>query len=327
MRDNLATDLNPIALWNAAIAAMAQGIVLPGRGQAVAELTDLDPDIDAPTFVAVTATGPVYLQPRNLPLGPLTQSTLDWAALSRLPVALADAVLSLALDRLLTVGGDALRRFGLALTRCAAGDMVGQETALIRVDGGWGALAEVLIRADRATLSALTRTILPGAARGHWPEAIAAQIILPCSLRLVGPCVTVARLRHLSVGDVLLAFGTSQWLCAPHARFGLSHDGTNWTISEVSMTDDLPAMEPGPIPEAGDIGDVPVRLSFQLAERTMTLAELQGLTKGAILPFAPEQTEAGQAVRLLANGRLIGDGHIVEVDGQPALRIARLFGQ
>lgn len=328
MKDAGATDLGPVALWNAALLVMAQGFVLPTRGRAMAELVpDLMADPDRPTFLAKTIAGPMYLQPRDLPVGPLTQSTLDAGALDRLPAALADAVLALAMERLMAAGGDAVRRSVTALSRCAIVEMSGEERLLLRVDGGWGAVAEVMVQADRAVLSGLLRAIIPGVIHGRWPDALAAQVVLPCSLRLGAPTLSVARLRRLSVGDLLLTTGPQQWLCAPHARFALIHDGTNWTIGEVSMTDDLPAMEPGPSDAIGDIGDLPVRLSILLAERTITLAELQGLSKGALLPFAPERAEAGQAVRLLANGRTIGDGHIVEVDGQPALRIARLFGQ
>lgn len=328
MKDVGATDLGPIALWNAALLVMSQGFALPTRGRAMAELvSDLAADPDRPAFLAKTTAGPIYLQPRDLPLGPLTQSTLDASALERLPKALADSVLALALDRLLSAGGDAVRRAVTAVSRCEVGEISGEETLLLRVDGGWGALAEVMVQADRGVLSDLLRVLFPAVTRGHWPDALAAQVILPCSLRLGASTLSVARLRSLSVGDLLLATGPQQWLCAPHARFALTHDGTNWTIGEVSMTDDLPAMEPGPSDGVSDIGDLPVRLSILLAERTMTLSELQGLTKGALLPFAPDQTEAGQSVRLLANGRAIGDGNIVDVDGQPALRIARLFGR
>lgn len=328
MKDAGATDLGPVALWNAALLVMSQGFALPTRGRAMAELVpDLVPDADRPAFLAKTTAGPIYLQPRDLPLGALTQSTLDAGAVERLPKALADSVLALAMDRLLSAGSDAVRRSVTALARCAASEMSGEETLLLRVDGGWGALAEVMVQADRAVLADALRALFPGAKRGHWPDALAAQVILPCSLRLGAPTLSVARLRALSVGDLLLTTGPQQWLCAPHARFALLHDGTNWTIGEVSMTDDLPAMEPGPSDAINSIGDLPVRLSILLAERAMTLSELQGLSTGALLPFAPERTEAGQSVRLLANGRPIGDGHIVEVDGQPALRIARLFGQ
>lgn len=328
MRDGLDREVEPLTLWNAAVAAMAQGFDLPGRGRAMAEpAAGICPDNDRPAFVAATFAGPVYLQPRDLPFGALTQSTLDAAALERLPVALADAVLALAMDRLMGAGGPGVRQSVRSLSRCEAAQMAGDESLILRIDGGWGGVADVLVQADRAVLAALMRAVLPGAKHGQWPEAVSSRIVLPCSLRLDGPTLTVARLRGLSRGDILLTTGPRLWLCAPHGRFALTPDGTNWTIDEVSMTDDLPAMDSGPMADAGDIGEVPVRLSILLAERTMTLAELQGLSRGALLPFAPEQTEAGQSVKLLANGRAIGEGQIVEVDGQPALRVARLFGQ
>lgn len=327
MRDELTTGLDLFTLWNAALAAMAQGFALPGRGRALAEVTAERAAPDKPTFVAATVAGQIYLQPRDLPFAALTQSTLDADAVASLPPALGEQVWAIAAQRVLAAGGDALRAVVQGLTRCDPADMTGEEHLLLRIDGGWGAVAEVLVQADRLTLIHLARGVIPGAGRGQWPEAIAAQVTVPCGLRLGGPTVPLARLHGLVQGDLVLSSGPQPWLCAPHARFGLSHDGTNWTIGEVSMTDDLPAMEPGPTAMAGDIGDVPVRLSILLAETTLKLSDLQGLTHGALLPFVPNNPEAGQTARLLANGRPIGEGQIVEVDGIPALRVTRLFGK
>ena len=78
---------------------------------------------------------------------------------------------------------DAVRRAVTAVSRCEVGEISGEETLLLRVDGGWGALAEVMVQADRGVLSDLLRVLFPAVTRGHWPDALAAQVILPCSLR------------------------------------------------------------------------------------------------------------------------------------------------
>ena len=103
----------------------------------------------------------------------------------------------------MAAGGDAVRRSVTALSRCAIVEMSGEERLLLRVDGGWGAVAEVMVQADRGVLSDLLRVLFPAVTRGHWPDALAAQVILPCSLRLGAPTLSVARLRALSVGDLL----------------------------------------------------------------------------------------------------------------------------
>ena len=54
------------------------------------------------------------------------------------------------------------------------------------------------------------------------------------------------------------------------------------------------------------------------------VAELQELAAGAVIPLDTPTLEPGLAVRILANGTPIGEGHLVQIDDQIAIRVARM---
>ena len=350
MRGDVSPELGATELWNAVAAAMGQGLSIGSRARAELRLA---PDAVAghgPAFEVATAQGVVLVQIRDLPLAQMTRTDLTFEGLSVLPPALGEAIVALAVDQLLAVLGE-----GAALVQgvtpvgadgvAAASQLGGREKMIARIDGGWGAEAELLLVAEGAVLTALAAR-LPRGPAGHWPDAIAQQITLPCGLRMVGRQLSLGRFRGLCGGDIILPVAYGLRLVAPHACFELAQDETNWTIAEVAMNDDIPdqmaqdttaeigkadesapASHPASAPMLADINDVPIRLSFLLADRMMTLAEVQGLAKGAVVPFGIVAPQAGQPVRILANGKPVGEGHIVEVEGQAAVRIASLFGQ
>ena len=338
MKDGLALRMDPLRLWNAALSALSEGIPLAGRGRAVLRACPPDEAMSRPVFRLDTGEGVIHAELRHLPLGPITQSTLDGDSLSRLPPALASAILSHAIGLVLRQLGQPVQARIRAIAPCEATQPPGDESLLLSLEGLWPETAELRLVSDRATLAPLLLDLMPAAAPGKWPEALAAGVHLPCSLRLAPRDLPLSRLRALGPGDILILAGAQQALHAPHATFHLIHDGSNWTIGSLDMTDDLPPAEPAPelapmeagpepaAPSAPTIGDIPVRLSFVLSEHSLTVAELQNLAPGAYLPLDPAPVAPGRPVRILANGRPVGEGHLVEIDAQPAVRIARLLG-
>lgn len=330
MKDGMDLRLDPLRLWNAALSALSEGIPLAGRGRAVLRACPPDEAMSRPVFRLDTGEGVIHAELRHLPLGPITQSTLDGDSLSRLPPALTTAILSHAIGLVLRQLGQPVQARIRAIAPCEATQPPGDESLLLSLEGLWPEAAELRLVSDRATLAPLLLDLMPAAAPGKWPEALAAGIHLPCSLRLAPRDLPLSRLRALGSGDILILAGAQQALHAPHATFPLIHDGSNWTIGSLDMTDDLPQADaiPDPLPEpaAPTIGDIPVRLSFVLSEHSLTVTELQNLTPGAILPLDPAPVAPGRPVRILANGRPVGDGHLVQIDDQPAVRIARLLG-
>ena len=75
--------------------------------------------------------------------------------------------------------------------------------------------------------------------------------------------------------------------------------------------------------EVVSLESLPVRLSFDLGEVTLTLAQVHALQVGQALTL--DHPLQG-AVRIRANGALIGEGDLVEVDGHIGVSIARILG-
>jgi type III secretion protein Q len=72
-----------------------------------------------------------------------------------------------------------------------------------------------------------------------------------------------------------------------------------------------------------DWQDIAVRVSFDLGSCTMTLAQLQTLQRGQTLELGTGRTHA---VSVRANGALIGQGELMEVDGRLGVMLIALKG-
>jgi type III secretion system YscQ/HrcQ family protein len=92
--------------------------------------------------------------------------------------------------------------------------------------------------------------------------------------------------------------------------------------------------EPGPHPDTttgstmptGDntaLGSLPVRIDFTVGHKDIALAELQALRAGSILATG---RAAFELVEISVNGRRIGTGELIDVEGAVAVRITKLFG-
>jgi type III secretion protein Q len=75
------------------------------------------------------------------------------------------------------------------------------------------------------------------------------------------------------------------------------------------------------VPDA-DLDGIPVRLIFELGRTEMSLAEIRRLAPGAIVPLARLHH---QAVDIVANGRRIGRGALVEIGDSLGVRVTKLF--
>lgn len=75
--------------------------------------------------------------------------------------------------------------------------------------------------------------------------------------------------------------------------------------------------------DAGSLEAIPIRLSFDAGHLDIPLAEVRRLQVGSIVPVG---RGAAELVEISANGRRIGAGELVELEGAVAVRIVRLFG-
>ncbi len=139
--------------------------------------------------------------------------------------------------------------------------------------------------------------------------------------------LSLASLRGLQRRDVVLL--DESWIGSELDRIVVTVGrlGAAATISGRQVTI---LEEPGEIMEELDeqgvdegtgFGDLPVRLHFDLGERQLTLSELMVLGPGHVFDLG---RELRRAVIIRANGKVIGEGELVEVDGQVGVAVLSL---
>jgi len=279
----------------------------------------------------------------------LLSALLDGAALPPLPDEMQSAALAAALDDLLT----GLERLGRGAPQILPPGSGQPHAALphafaVQLDSQHSAQAiAAVLRTDSLGL-----LLMAGLASRLPPlDGRAASDDLPLHLYLDIGYATLAldELQQLYAGDVLpfeRSFLTAErvlWLQAP-ASGGL-HVQLPPTpaagASETEPTDDAAGLHTGapfltvvqpwtftmpdldsPISEAASFDAIPVRLSFDLGEITLTLAELRALQPGQAIRLGHP---LASAVRIRANGALIGEGTLVEIDGLLGVSVCQLF--
>jgi type III secretion system YscQ/HrcQ family protein len=67
-----------------------------------------------------------------------------------------------------------------------------------------------------------------------------------------------------------------------------------------------------------DLGSLPLRLHVIVGEKEFTLAQIQSLVPGTILELESLKSDP---VRLMVNGKVLGEGELVEVEGKLAVKV------
>jgi type III secretion protein Q len=168
------------------------------------------------------------------------------------------------------------------------------------------------------------------AARPAVAEALP-ELPLPLRAVLGRTRLPLAALRQLAPGDLLLM--DEAWL-APHAEGGEAlrvgcGGGALWTARRQGtdlwfsqpMKDEEPMDDEPQSDTPVALDALPVTLRFELGLRTLSLAELQALRPGVHIDLGLPPT---QAVQLRANGALVGEGELVEVDGRLGVSVTRV---
>lgn len=73
-----------------------------------------------------------------------------------------------------------------------------------------------------------------------------------------------------------------------------------------------------------DLDDLQVCLSFDLGERILTLGELRSINSGYVFELG---RDVRHAVSIRANGKYIGEGELVDIDGNVGVSVLRLSGR
>lgn len=264
-------------------------------------------------------------------------SVLDGAALPAIPSTLADAVLEAGASDLLQ-GLQALGRGTPALLGwgpAQASDLASLPPHAVDVylaaDGGAQAIAGSL------HLDGLGLLLVAGLVGKRPPEPRPPDDGLPLALRAeIGfTRLPASDAATLAPGDVVLLdafFATADralWLSADgrqgvHVQWPAAADDAalppRLTVIH-PWTETMPATPDAPSNDTAALDAVPVRLSFDLGDLSLTLAQLRALQPGQTLDLG--HPLAG-AVRIRANGALIGEGDLVDIDGQIGVSVRSL---
>ena len=226
---------------------------------------------------------------------------------------------------------------GVITTRLAVLGTLGDEGSAT-----WTAELEVRLRDDDGmpTRRSPVRVWIPDATR--WDDGAAATArfpTLPLELVVDGGEVTLAaaELLTLEPADVLLlddvwwrrertlrlrvagAHATTWWARDDEGAIAVRRiesspgaDATKGTRRK-TMSEETATLK--------TLGDAPVEVSVELARIRLTLAELQALRVGEVVASG---APIGEHVRLRVGDVVIGEGELVEIDGQIGVRLASL---
>lgn len=326
------------------IAQRAMGMPLHAGG--TQWLASLRPVIEAPwpslasdTLTCIEWAGAqLQLQLPQAASEQLLSALLDGAALPPLPGEMQAGALAAALDDLL----GQLERLGRGAPRLLP-PAEGQPPAVLphafalQLDAleGRQAIAGVL-RSDSLGLLLMAGLVSALPPR----EGPLAGAALPLRLYLDIGYATLGmdELQQLGLGDVVPmahSFVSAErvlWLQAPgagglHVQLPAAASADAAAAAPPSLTvvqswnHAMPALDP-PLDEAASFDAIPVRLSFDLGEISLTLAELRALQPGQAIQLGHP---LASAVRIRVNGALIGEGELVEIDGLLGVSVRQLF--
>lgn len=189
------------------------------------------------------------------------------------------------------------------------------------------------------------------------PRELSDDLPVIGAIRLQGPKITSQQLSGLKIGDGIslppaisedvapsfqLHLGQKTALLTPHAggyrmvtglfaqsqgqRFMDQQDKTPATPLTPATADDAPAnpaadLATGPEQDHAETDDLPMQLSFRVDEATLSLGALGTLGPGALIPVSGK---ADTTLDILANGQKIGEGELVAIGDDRAIRVLKL---
>jgi type III secretion system YscQ/HrcQ family protein len=77
-------------------------------------------------------------------------------------------------------------------------------------------------------------------------------------------------------------------------------------------------------PTIDHIAQIPVQLSFDLGQKTLSFNEVRQLRPGYVLEL---NSQLPEIVQIRSQNRILGHGELVEVNGRLGVRILNLFGK
>jgi type III secretion protein Q len=150
-----------------------------------------------------------------------------------------------------------------------------------------------------------------------WPFQISAGTL----------ALTQEEVRQLEPGDALIFDSKPQMLFPRNFRKGwnISFEGSNFSSATLDKSFEEIVMgtrvKDNEMPGEGlNLDSLPVLLHVIIAQKEMTLSEANGLVPGTILDL---NRDLSNVVQLALNGKIVGQGELVEVDGKLGVRIGK----
>jgi len=163
-------------------------------------------------------------------------------------------------------------------------------------------------------------------ATGEWKNGTAYPPGLVWKLPIAAGFVDLSadELAQVGLGDVMLVQAQGGVLlpaCQGEWRFEINASNSNGFCIDKYFERGA-SVESGEVTAASrpNLEVLPLRLHVVVGEKEFTLAEIQALGPGAIVEF---DTSKSDPVRLMVNGKVLGDGEMVEVDGKLGVKIVR----
>lgn len=164
---------------------------------------------------------------------------------------------------------------------------------------------------------------------------LASSIAFPIQLCAGTQELTILELKDLCLGDVILRqepSGTDPIAILSDRFFAPTRSDGDIFIFDASWKPFNKIQEPlmksrtefdttGSADDLGQLEDLPVQLVFEIGRCELPLSEIRKLGEGSIVPTAPS---AANAVNILANGRLVGNGELVKIGAGLGVRVLRL---
>ena len=75
--------------------------------------------------------------------------------------------------------------------------------------------------------------------------------------------------------------------------------------------------------DVAKVGDLPVKLTFDIGDMELPFHEVESLTAGYIINL---QESFSEVVKIRSQNRVIGTGELVDINGKVGVRVISLFG-
>lgn len=265
-----------------------------------------------------------------------TQAFLQTSDVSALPTQLRLALLETAFselaEQLEAASKRHLRIDDLIIVQHRAGAVMGwQETegiAWVVECGGQEFEGELVLDANCMAIAAATRS-------GQNSNLCIRQSLtaLPITVQFVVGTTTLplAAFSSLQVRDVILL--DESWLqqqemltvtVADNAAFRARLSGARLVVTEglASIMDDN--NDDSVFATHDIVSELPIKLTFDLGERTLSLGELQILAPGYVFDLG---RDLRQAVTIRANGMRVGEGELVDIEGRTGVAVLSITGR